>query len=149
MALERAEACGKLLADILMRKEQGMRPVTLIGYSMGARLIYFCLKCLSESGDGGCGIVENAVLLGSPVSLKNEEWTCLGRVVSGRLINGFSSNDWILAVMYRYQGWAINVCGTTAIDNTAVENVDLSNVINGHMEYRCKMGPILRMLRIK
>ena len=43
VALNRAQKAGILLAHILMSGAHGDRPVTLIGYSMGARLIFHCL----------------------------------------------------------------------------------------------------------
>ena len=36
------------------------------------------------------GIVEEAVLLGAPVTASADEWKRLVRVVSGRIVNGFS-----------------------------------------------------------
>ena len=93
--------------------------------------------------DLACGIVENAVILGGPIALKADEWKKVRLVVSGRLINGFSTNDWMLAVMYRYQGWAYKVCGVGPIEVSGVENSDLSKIIQGHLEYRDKIGYIL------
>lgn len=41
------------------------RPITLVGYGMGARLIFHCLETLAaEGGVEARGIVENAVLIG-------------------------------------------------------------------------------------
>lgn len=40
----RSAQVGKQLAEVLLSREQGYRPVTLIGYSLGARVIYYCLK---------------------------------------------------------------------------------------------------------
>ncbi|XP_054939094.1 transmembrane and coiled-coil domain-containing protein 4 isoform X3 [Physeter macrocephalus] len=76
VCLHRSAEVGKHLAHILLSRQQGRRPVTLIGFSLGARVIYFCLqemaqekaeedgsKCLpngdpdSDSGDkGGRGL---------------------------------------------------------------------------------------------
>lgn len=44
IATERADEAGALLAELLLRREQGARPVTLVGFSMGSRLIFSCLK---------------------------------------------------------------------------------------------------------
>uniref|UniRef100_K3WME1 DUF726 domain-containing protein n=1 Tax=Globisporangium ultimum (strain ATCC 200006 / CBS 805.95 / DAOM BR144) TaxID=431595 RepID=K3WME1_GLOUD len=148
LAMNAADASGKLLAQSLQRREQGLRPVTLVGYGMGARLIFACLKELAKTPDECCGIVENAVLLGSPVPVVNQDWQNARRVVSGRLINGYSENDWMLGVMYRYQGWALNSAGIAAIDVRGVENANLSSIINGHMEYKNKIGVIMDVVNL-
>jgi hypothetical protein len=151
VTMNAADTSGKLLADALRQREQGLRPVTLVGYGMGARLIFACLKELakSESIDESCGIVENAVLLGSPVPMTREDWTNVRRVVSGRLINGYSDKDWMLGVMYRYQGWALNSAGIAPIAIAGVENVDLSDIIGGHLEYKSKVGAIMDLLQLE
>ena len=123
VTMNAADSSGKLLADALRKREQGLRPVTLIGYGMGARLIFSCLKELAneDTVNESCGIVENAVLLGSPLHMARNEWMSARRVVSGRLINGYSDNDWMLGVMYRYQGWALNSAGIAPLDIAGVE----------------------------
>ena len=37
---------GQMLAETLMDGTFGRRPVTLLGFSLGARVVYFCLKVL-------------------------------------------------------------------------------------------------------
>ncbi|GMF18308.1 unnamed protein product [Phytophthora lilii] len=151
VTMNAADTSGKLLANALRQREQGLRPVTLIGYGMGARLIFSCLKELakSDSLDEACGIVENAVLLGSPVPMARDDWAKARSVVSGRLINGYSDKDWMLGVMYRYQGWALNSAGIAPIDIAGVENVDLSEIIGGHLEYKSKIGAIMDLLQLE
>ncbi|KAL3666982.1 hypothetical protein V7S43_007927 [Phytophthora oleae] len=151
VTMNAADTSGKLLAEALRKREQGLRPVTLVGYGMGARLIFSCLKELAKSDtlNESCGIVENAVLLGSPVPMARDDWTNARRVVSGRLINGYSDKDWMLGVMYRYQGWALNSAGIAPIDIAGVENVDLSEIIGGHLEYKSKIGAIMDLLQLE
>lgn len=85
----RSAEVGKQLAEVLMAREQGQRPVTLIGFSLGARVIYYCLREMA-SRPGKCeGIVQDAILIGAPVSGSSKEWSRFARVVSGRLVNGF------------------------------------------------------------
>lgn len=43
VCVHRSAEVGRHLAGLLMTREQGRRPVTLIGYSLGARVIYYCL----------------------------------------------------------------------------------------------------------
>ncbi|TYZ65609.1 hypothetical protein PybrP1_012545, partial [[Pythium] brassicae (nom. inval.)] len=116
LMMNAADAAGKLLAQSLREREHGLRPVTLLGVGMGARMIIACLKELAKTPDEGCGIVESAVLLGAPTPVEKSDWASARRVVAGRLVNGFSSNDWMLSIMYRYQGWALNCAGISSID---------------------------------
>lgn len=88
------------------------RPVTLIGYGMGARVIFHCLMVLAKDPlNGGKGIVENAVLLGAPVGTHHTEWQAARGVVAGRLVNCYSTQDWFLALMYRCRSWDVHVAG--------------------------------------
>ena len=48
VALHRAQQAGRLLAHVLAAGAHGDRPVTLVGNSMGARLIFHCLLELSR-----------------------------------------------------------------------------------------------------
>ncbi|XP_020532325.1 transmembrane and coiled-coil domain-containing protein 4 isoform X2 [Amborella trichopoda] len=73
IAVDRSDKAGQLLADCLLKGLQGNRPVTLIGFSLGARAIFKCLQHLAKAGDRG-GLVERVVLLGAPVSIKDEHW---------------------------------------------------------------------------
>ena len=45
---QRATETGKQLAEVILGREQGNRPVTLIGFSMGSRVIFSCLEELSK-----------------------------------------------------------------------------------------------------
>lgn len=81
------------------------RPVTLIGFSLGARVIFKCLQQMAESGEGTCsflfvcscssccsigkpdkdnsfaeGLIEKVVLLGAPISSKGDEWESARKV---------------------------------------------------------------------
>jgi hypothetical protein len=47
------------------------------------------------------GIVERVVLLGAPLVLNTRQWQTVRKVVAGRFINGYSTNDWMLGVIYR------------------------------------------------
>jgi hypothetical protein len=59
VAKVRSEKAGLVLADAIINHAQGKRPLTLVGFSLGARVIYACLLSLAERG--AFGLVENAV----------------------------------------------------------------------------------------
>jgi hypothetical protein len=93
--------------------------------------------------------VEHAVLLGTPVPVALDEWKNIRKVVAGRLINGYSENDWMLAIMYRYQGWSLDSAGIGPVGVLGVENVNLSSIIGGHLEYKNKMASVLDYLQLE
>jgi len=145
VAKGRAEKAGEVLADALINRVQGERPVTLIGYSLGARVIYTCLMGLAKRK--AFGLIENAVLIGAPTPSDTSDWRILRSVVVGRLVNVYSSNDYVLAFMYRTSAIQFGVAGLQKIEGLpSVENVDVSAEIDGHLRYRYLIGAILQKI---
>lgn len=89
------------------------RPVTLVGYGMGARLIFHCLEELARLN--ARGIVESAVLIGTPVGSEVERWHAARSVVADRLINCYATNDWVLAILYRCKSYEFGVAGLAPV----------------------------------
>jgi Protein of unknown function (DUF726) len=142
VAKSRADKAGLVLADAIINKAQGERPVTLIGYSMGARLIYSCLMSLAERR--AFGLVESAVLIGAPAPSDASVWQAIRSVVSGRLVNVYSEKDYVLAFLYRTSSIQFGVAGLEAVgDVKGVENVDASATVTGHLRYPHLVGTIL------
>lgn len=141
----RADKAGVVLADALLNRVQGERGVTLIGYSLGARVIYTCLMSLAERR--AFGIVENVVLMGTPAPSDGRVWTALRSVVAGRVVNVFSENDYILAFLYRTSSIQFGVAGLQRIEGTSgIENVNATELVSGHLRYQYLVGTILRNL---
>jgi len=143
VARRRSEKAGQVLADALINKAQGERPVTLVGYSLGSRVIYSCLKSLAERQ--AFGLVESVVFIGSPVPSNSDNWRVMRSVVSGKVINVYSENDYILAFLYRATSIQFGVAGLQEItDVEGVENVNLSKEVSGHLRYPELIGKILK-----
>ncbi|XP_063216964.1 transmembrane and coiled-coil domain-containing protein 4-like isoform X2 [Bacillus rossius redtenbacheri] len=146
----RSAEVGKQLAQVLLSKEQGQRPVTLVGFSLGARVIYYCLREMSEV-DGCEGIVQDAVLLGAPVNGKPALWEKLTRVVAGNIVNGYCRSDWLLRFLYRTLSVTSEVAGLQPVQSTnrRLVNVDLSDVVSGHSEYPEKIDSVLKVVGVR
>ncbi|KAF1811392.1 DUF726-domain-containing protein [Eremomyces bilateralis CBS 781.70] len=143
IAKARSEKAGEVLADALVNHAQGERPVTLIGYSLGARVIFKCLIALAERK--AFGLVESVVLLGAPTPSDSADWRKMRAVVAGRLINVYSDNDYTLAFLYRSSSIQFGIAGLQAIQGVkGVENVDVSEMVSGHTAYRYLTGKILQ-----
>ena len=210
LAVERADEAGVELAKSLLDSQAGHRPVTLLGFSMGARAVYSCLKELarhqekwedqrerrreeeetataaagdpssSTSGDGDirgsskstktndkksnrgsseeervylrepASIVEDVILMGLPNHVSLPSWFAARRIVSGRLVNCYSTKDLILSVLFQYKrltGVLRPVCGCAPVRVPGVENYDITHMLNSHADYTLIVCDVLRLVR--
>lgn len=145
-ALDRAKSAGRVLADVLMTRQLGVRPITLIGFSLGARVIFYALLELAKQK--AFGIVQDVFLLGATVTAPTKTWIQARSVVSGRFVNGYARNDWVLNYLFRATSGGLNtVAGLRPVVNVpGLENVDVTDKIAGHMSYRTFMPLILDQL---
>ncbi|CUS07747.1 unnamed protein product [Tuber aestivum] len=142
IAKHRSEKAGRVLADAIINKAQGERPVTLIGFSLGARVIYYCLQSLAERG--AYGLVENVVLMGAPVPSSGNTWIAVRAVVAGRVVNVYSEKDYILGFLYRTSSVQLGIAGLQPVKVSGIENFDAGNRVEGHLKYRHVVGVILK-----
>ncbi|KAJ8642226.1 hypothetical protein MRB53_018920 [Persea americana] len=147
IAVDRSDKAGKLLAEVLLKGLQGSRPVTLVGFSLGSRVIFKCLLHLAETGDNA-GLVERVVLLGAPIPFKDEHWEIARKVVAGRFVNVYCTNDWTLGVAYRASLLTQGLAGIQPIDVPGIENVDVTELLEGHSSYLWTTQQILEKLEL-
>lgn len=145
-ALDRAKAAGSVLADVLIQRHLGVRPITLIGFSLGARVIFYALLELAKQK--AYGIVQDVILLGATLTVSQKTWLQARSVVSGRFVNGFARNDWVLNYLFRATSGGVGtVAGLHPIENVpGLENVDVTDKISGHTSYRTFMPLIMDQL---
>lgn len=87
----RAERVGRTLPAAILRVAGG-RPVNLIGHSLGARVVHYCLA----SGDADALRLNDVVLLAGAADLDSVNWPeCVARL-EGKLYNAYSPRDRIL-----------------------------------------------------
>ncbi|KAK0408685.1 hypothetical protein QR680_004098 [Steinernema hermaphroditum] len=136
---------GEHLAEVLLSRAHGKRPITLVGFSLGARVIYHCLLAMSKRTE--CrGIIQDVILLGAPVSASPKQWKQLCSVVGGRVTNGYCETDWLLRFLYRTMSIQFSIAGTSPVEVSGekkIDNVNLSNIVKGHLDYARKLTEIL------
>ncbi|KAL8779389.1 MAG: hypothetical protein Q9213_006957 [Squamulea squamosa] len=144
VSLGRANGAGLILADSLIDRNLGVRPITLVGFSLGSRVIFACLRELANKG--AFGLIQNVYLFGSPIVANKDEYLRARTVVSGRFVNGYASNDWILGYLFRAtSGGIMRVAGLAPVEGIpGLENIDVTQFVNGHMAYRAAMPRLLR-----
>ena len=164
LAIERSDEAGVELARSLLESTDnvGLRPVTLIGYSFGARVIYRCLKelgrrqeeWLSLTRDARrklrepASIIEDVILMGLPNHYNPETWLTIRKVVCGRVVNCFSRKDWVLGIMFQLKKISVKpVCGTIPIEVPGIENFDVTEIIQNHNDYGERTSEVLEAVQ--
>lgn len=143
VSMARADQAGLILADSLIDRNLGVRPVTLVGFSIGARVIFACLRELAKRG--AYGIVQNVYLFGSPVVVDRDEYVKIRTMVSGRFVNGYAKNDWILGYLFRATAGGISrVAGLAPVEIKHIEDIDVTALVPGHMAYRAAMPKLMQ-----
>lgn len=140
VCVNRAKIAGGVLAELIAEQEI-RKPITLIGYSVGSLVIVHCLLRLFELEM--FGIVEHAVLMGSPYGDSKTEWESMRQVVCGKLVNVYCKSDNLLYYLHRIQTLSSNVAGLKEVEVDGITNLDVTSYVSGHLKYVEKMKPIL------
>jgi hypothetical protein len=149
----KAYQTGALLADIIARTD---KEYILIGHSLGARVIYSCLASLKTKEKK---FIKDVHLLGGAVNnnyLSDQScssgvnWSGISESVSGKINNYYSSNDSVLKYLYTIgEGLKFDIgnpIGRHCIDDSNINNMDVSNHVSGHTEYKNNMKSFLDWL---
>jgi hypothetical protein len=136
VAMLKSMMTGALVADMLCRTRQ-RRGFTLIWHSLGARVIFYALQALATRLDAPR--VRHVILLGGAVGCRPQEWDDAAKAVSGNIINCYSRQDDVLKFLYKSGTvFSSEPIGRNPIAsmNSKIKNMDLSNIISGHMQYK-------------
>jgi hypothetical protein len=127
-----------------MQRHAGVRPISLIGFSLGARAIFYALIELARCK--AYGLVQDVFIFGTTVTASASTWLDVRSAVSGRFVNAYASNDWMLGYLFRATSGGINtVAGLRPVESVpGLENVDVTDIITGHMSYRSLMPQLLK-----
>ena len=128
----------------MINRHLGQRPISLAGYSLGARVIYYCLLELARVR--AYGLVQDVFLFGTPVIIKQKECLRAQSVVAGRFVSGYKRNDWILGYLFRATSTGLGrVAGLGPIENCGdIENLDCTDLVGGHLLYRDAMPKLMK-----
>lgn len=153
IALARSDKAGVVLAQILMAKAQGERPVSLVGFGLGARVVWECCRELARHN--AFGLVGDIVLMGLPgpaVGAEGREtgaqldWRKVRSVVTGRVVNCYSTRDWVLRFLYRMRAGLGGIAGMEEVQAPGIENEDVSDLVDAHASYGTVTGSILQRI---
>lgn len=114
VAAVRSTKAGLLLADHICAGYFGRRPISLVGVSFGARVVFSCLEELARRVDDlrdkdersllastVASSIDNVVLIGACVTTDPDRWKRVRRMVKNRIVNVFSRKDLLLRLVIR------------------------------------------------
>jgi hypothetical protein len=148
-AMVKAQLAGVLLADLIARTKTRTGFI-LCGHSLGARVIFYALQALSTKRRK---FVKDAILLGGAVGRSDlTGWAQAANAVRGNISNCFSVNDWVLSYLYKYgtglQSEPIGL-GPIDLDSKIIINLDVTNLVGSHTQYKTALSQIMRRLSLK
>jgi hypothetical protein len=82
-------------------------------------------------------VVENVIFISAPLPARNTaSWRSIRSVVSGRVVNCYAQDDWVLGFVYRGGSLEWGVSGLEKVDCiSGIENYDVSGLVSGHLQY--------------
>ncbi|EMP56974.1 hypothetical protein MSNKSG1_02906 [Marinobacter santoriniensis NKSG1] len=138
-AMLKAEKAGALLAEAIARTEG--KTFTLMGHSLGARVIFFALMALATKDKQ---FVKNAVLMGGAVGREEtESWLAASSSVSGSIYNCFSENDGVLQFAYQLAAAGTSKPAGLGKAVPVAMNVDCTEFISGHTVWKDNLPRVL------
>ncbi|KAI5450772.1 hypothetical protein NCC49_002779 [Naganishia albida] len=145
-ALDRSWHAGQVLADVLISRHAGVRPISLIGFSLGARAIFYALEELAKRK--AYGIVQDVYLFGATVTAPAATWLNVRSAIAGRFVNAFATSDWLLGYLFRFTSGGLNtVAGLRPVEGVpGLDNVDVTDKVAGHLSYRSCMPALLEVV---
>ena len=123
----------------------GNNCINIIGFSLGTVLIAECIMELEKLKK--TDVFNDVFLLGGCADAKvlnKRSWT----PVSGKVVNCYAKNDSILEYLFRIAKHKEEPIGTQPIVaiNDKIKNFDLSDIVDGHYDYRKKMTEIFKKI---
>ncbi|CAG9326100.1 unnamed protein product [Blepharisma stoltei] len=140
---KQAEITGIILAHFIANKVFGNACISLIGFSLGTRVIYSCLLELAKMN---LKIIHDVTLLGGAAPLNIENWVLCRSVVSGRMVNTYSKTDKILSLLYTFSIFEKPI-GNYEIPIENFENYNVTDLASGHTKYREVLDRILALIK--
>lgn len=147
-AMVNAEKAGLLLAEAISRSEG--KTYTLMGHSLGARVVFFALLALATKE--GEKFVDKAVLMGGAVGRDVEEdWNRAADAVNGYIFNCHTERDSVLKLMYQFANLGLSVpagLGPAEGSPRKIVNIDFSSEeeISGHNAWKQNLPVVLSKL---
>jgi pimeloyl-ACP methyl ester carboxylesterase len=146
--MARAGSTGAQLAEALSRTEG--KTFTLVGHSLGCRVIYYALEALATKPER---FIDNVILLGGAVGRTDTEaWSRAASAVRGRIFNCYSLRDSVLSTLYKTANAGLSDpigLGPIALKGEKIRNLDATDAVGSHFEWKPKYSELVTEIRHK
>jgi len=147
-SIVKASMTGTLLSDAIARTNNSEGYI-IMSHSLGTRVAFHTLlPLLTKEESSEQFPVLDVFLLGGTVDRKAEEWDKIARFIKGNLINCYSNNDMVLKYLYKPATvFTTEPLGLGKIETKScnIVNIDVSDIVKGHMDYKDSFLKILAM----
>lgn len=111
--------------------------VSLLGFSMGARIVYYGLL---EARHHNLDIIDAYLMSGALRRDSSKKWHKAVEGCQGLLINVHNKSDDVLTRLYKPIAWGQNPCGRKPIkySHPRIVNIDARYVVNSSSHWRCR-----------
>ncbi|WP_339801963.1 DUF726 domain-containing protein [uncultured Marinobacter sp.] len=141
-AMINAEKTGVMLAEAISRTEG--QTFTLMGHSLGARVIFFALMALSTKKER---LIKDVVLMGGAVGRNNvESWCAAESALTGTLYNCHSANDGVLKFLYQSANLGLSRPAGLGRAVAPAFNIDCTDFISGHLAWKKNLPKVLNRI---
>jgi len=142
VARNKAELAGKELAKRIMSMPS---PISLVGYSLGSRVIAYALEHLEK--EECYGKVFDVYFMGGAVSKKHKIFRSnkLEKLVVNNTYTFYSKKDLVLTYLYQSAEFGDKPIGLMPIESQRVINIDVTSTIDDHLQYPSKIYTLLRL----
>lgn len=142
-AMFNAEKTGALLAEAISRTKG--QSFTLIGHSLGARVVFFALMALATKEEQ---YVQDAVLIGGAVGRdETASWSDATSATKGTLYNCHSDNDDVLRFLYRTANAGLSSPAGLGPAVIGAHNLDCTDFISGHNVWKENLPKVLQRIQ--
>lgn len=143
-----AKKAGRLLADAIMQTPPHQQ-FTLVGHSLGARVVFYALQYLAESlakyrqDDDSAYKIRHALLLGAAQGRRNRNrWLKVMQACEGKVINCYSTQDTVLRWAYQSVHAGMSRPAGLGPAPLPVINIDCSDIVGSHSGWKGVMPQI-------
>jgi len=145
-SMVRASQAGIQLAEALSRTNG--KTFTLVGHSLGCRVIYYALEALATKNEN---FVANVILLGGAVGRDdNYGWRKACSAVSGTIFNCYSAKDTVLEHLYRTANARLSDpigARPISLEDNQIVNIDCSDIVDSHFSWKPRYTDIINRIR--